>query len=139
MSLDQIENFLSFLNKIEGLPAAALVFVFCLAVGYAWRGLQLKWFPNDAIPLVVMLTGALAMMFIADGRPTTMPHHVWTARNLFVGFIIGGIAWAVHNYAISKLEEWLVSKFPSLSNTSFFTKPPDAPKQNQVDPNQKQP
>lgn len=127
MSLDQINNFLSALDKLEGLSAAALVFVLCLATGYAWRGLNLKWFPNDAIPVVVMLTGAIVMAFIADGRPTTMPPRVWTVRNLAIGFVIGAFAWLVHNYALSKIEDWLVSKLPSLSNTTFFKKS-DLPK-----------
>lgn len=142
MNLDSINDLLSTLDKLQGLPAAGLVFVLCLAVGYAWRGLKFSWFPNDAIPLVVMITGALFMMFIADGRPTTMPHHVWTARNLAVGFIIGAIAWAVHNYVIAKfIEPWLVSKIPSLSNTTFFTKsdstttPPQAKDDTATKPN----
>ena len=123
MNLDQLNGLLSNLDKLQGLPSATLVFFLCLAVGYAWRWLKFSWFPNDAIPMVVMVTGALFMMFIADGRPTTMPHHVWTARNLAVGFIIGCLAWAVHNYVIAKwIEPWLISKLPSLGNTTFFSK-----------------
>jgi hypothetical protein len=120
--IDQIEQVLSWLDKLQGLPSAGLIFVLCLAIGYAWRGLTLKWFPNQAIPMVVMLTGALSMMLVADGRPTTMPHHVWAVRNLAVGFIIGAVAWLVHNYALSKLETWLASKYPGLNDTAFFTK-----------------
>jgi hypothetical protein len=128
--MNTLNDILSYLDKLQGLPAAGLVLVLCIAVGYAWRGLNLKWFPNDAIPLVVMITGSLFMMFIADGRPTTMPHHVWTARNLAVGFVIGAIAWAVHNYALAWIEKWLVSKIPGLSNTTFFTKDGSPPTEN---------
>jgi len=116
--METLNNILSGLDKLQGLPAAGLVFVLCIAIGYAWRGANLKWFPNDAIPVVVMVMWAVFMMFIADGRPTTMPHHVWTARNLAVGFVIGAVAWAVHNYIISRFESKLAG---------LFGKQPDPP------------
>lgn len=110
MNLDDINQLLSYLDKIQGLSAAGLVFLLCIAIGYGWKALPFKWFPNNAIPMAVMGTGAIAMMLMADGRPTTMPPHVWTVRNLVVGFIIGAIAWAVHNYALARLEKWIASK-----------------------------
>lgn len=125
MNLDQFDSFLKILDKIQGLSAVALVFFLCLAVGYAWRSIKFKWFPNDAIPMVVMGTGSLVMSFIASGRPNDMPSHVWVVRNLVVGFIIGALAWLVHNYALSKLENWLASKFPGLNDTAFFKKDKD--------------
>lgn len=141
MNIDQINNLLTYLDKLQGLSAAALVFFVCIAFGYAWRGLNFKWFPNDAIPLAVMGLGAILMMMIADGRPTTMPPHVWTARNAIVGFIIGGLAWAFHNYALWYLENWIRAKFGSDGPP-----PPPPPAQDlpavpkpQTDPNQIKP
>lgn len=123
MNLDSINDVLASLDKLQGVSATALVFFVCLCVAYAWRALNVKWFPNDAIPVAVMLCGALVMAFIADGRPTTMPHHVWTVRNLAVGFVIGAVSVVLQNYVF----DWLASKIPGLSNTALFTKNPTEP------------
>lgn len=85
----------------------------CIVVGYILR--FIKAFPNDGIPVVVILTGALAMMMLADPRPTTMTARIWTTRNLIVGLIIGFIAWIMHKTIISKLETYLMQKSDVLS------------------------
>lgn len=123
--MDTLNDILTSLDKIQGLSAVALVFLSCVVVGYALR--FIKRFPNDGIPVVVILWGALAMLFIADPRATTMPARIWTARNVFVGLIIGMVAWLTHKMLLSKIENLISAKF-NLGDTQFFNrKPSDGP------------
>lgn len=120
--METLDQILSYLDRLEGLSAVALVFLSCIVVGYAWRFIHFKWFPNDAIPVVCIVWGAFAMSLIADARASNMPFRVWFVRNIMVGGIIGLAAWAVHNYAIKRLEDYLVTLFPKVGDTVFFTK-----------------
>lgn len=126
--METINSLLKALDKVQGLSAVALVFLSCIVVGYVFR--FIKSFPNEGIPVVVILWGALAMLVIADPRANDMPARIWTARNLFVGLIIGAGAWFSHKLLISRLEDFLMAKF-NLGNTTFFKKddttPPVAP------------
>src|SRR5262245_14213792 len=103
--MESLENILSQLDKIQGWSAAVLVFAACIVVGYMLR--FIKSFPNDAIPLVVILTGALSMLLLADPRPTTMSSRIWTSRNCIVGLILGFAAWMAHKFVIGRLEAYL--------------------------------
>jgi hypothetical protein len=119
--MNQLEDLLSALDKIQGLPAVALVCFTCIAVGYALR--FIKAFPNNGIPVVVILWGALAMLFLADPRATTMSPRVWTSRNIAVGLIIGLISWLIHKLALSRLEDWIAGMRPNQGkDTTFFDK-----------------
>jgi len=131
--MEWLNDLLSGLDKIQGLSAVALVCFTCVVVGYALR--FIKAFPNDGIPVVVILWGALMMLLLADPRPTTMPARIWTVRNLGVGLIVGFVAWLLHKVVLSKIEDYISSKFPNLNDTTFFshkdsTPPPpnDTPK-----------
>ena len=126
MNIQSAEDFLTWLDKIQGLSAVGLVCLTCIVVGYACR--FIKWIPNGAIPVIVILWGALFMMLLADARPTTMPRHVWEVRNLCTGLIIGFIAWMVHKIALSKLEDFISTKF-NLGDTQFFSKSDVQPQQ----------
>jgi hypothetical protein len=108
--MDQLENLLKVLDKIQGLSAVALVCFTCIVVGYALK--FVKSFPNNAIPLVVIMWGAVAMLFLADPRPTTMSPRIWTARNFSVGLLIGALAWGIHYWALSYLETWIKGLLP---------------------------
>lgn len=129
MNLDKLNDVLSILDRIQGLPAAALVLFGCIVIGYVLR--FIKAFPNNAIPVVVILSGSVLMLILADPRATAMPARIWTMRNLLVGLIIGFAAWMLHYYALAKIEDWIGSKF-NLGNTDFFrksdVKPNDTPK-----------
>lgn len=131
--INYVDQGLSILNQIQGLSAVGLVALLCLATGYAWRFLRFKWFPNDAIPLVVMFTGSIFMMLLSDARPTNMPIRIWTVRNFVVGFIIGAGMWALHNYVLWRLECWLRDKVPALNDTTFFSKDNTQQQQKQND------
>lgn len=115
-TLDQI---VQFLNKLQGLPAIALVFVGCLAFGYLLR--FVKSFPNSAIPVAVILMGAVIYPLIADDQ-NSISLRVWIVRNCMIGLGVGLISWLAHFFVFSKIEDWLASKFPGLNDTAMFTK-----------------
>lgn len=116
--MDWINDLLSSLDKIQGLSAAALVCFTCIVVGYALR--FIKRFPNDGIPVVVILWGGMAMLLLADPRASTMPARIWTMRNLCIGLVIGFVAWLLHKIVLSRIEDFIASKFPDLNDTAFF-------------------
>jgi len=120
--IETLNDLLQWLDKIQGLSAGALVLLSCVVLGYVLR--FIKKFPNDGIPVVVILWGAVAMLMLADPRATSMPARVWTLRNLIIGLVIGLLAWFIHNFALKKLEDFIASKFPDRSSdTTFFNKP----------------
>lgn len=121
MNTDTIETIIDALNKIEGAPAIALVLLSCLAVGYALR--FIRRFPNDGIPVAVILWGAAFMPLLSDFRTSGIQSlRVWIIRNLVVGLIVGFVAWLVHNLILSKVEDWISSKVPALGKLLENTK-----------------
>ena len=125
MNLDNINDLLQVLDKIQGASSTLLVVGVCIIVGYCLK--LIKKFPNDAIPVVVIISGAALMMFLADGRPTTMPKRIWEVRNLCIGVIYGFIAWGIHYWGLSYAEQWLSSKFgktPIKNEENTSTQPP---------------
>jgi len=112
------------LVKIQSWPAVGLVFSVVIIVGYCLR--FWKWFPNDGIPVAVIVTGAAAMLLVSDGRPDNIGWRVWNVKLCFTGLIIGFIAWMMHNLVISKLEDFLSTKFASV-NRALGTKDPPPP------------
>lgn len=114
---DYLDKLIAGLNSLYGLPAVGLVFGSCIVLGYVLR--FIKKFPNDGIPVAVTLWGAVAMSLVADSRSSNMTLRIWVVRNVLVGMIIGLAAWIVHKTAISKLEDWIASKF-NLGDTTFF-------------------
>ena len=107
------ETLFSELTKIQSWPTVALVLAFVVIVGYCFR--FWRSFPNQAIPTIVILTGAVAMMLLAPERPASVSARVWHSRNCIVGLIIGFIAWVGHNLIVSRIEDWLASKFDSVA------------------------
>lgn len=120
--METINQILSALDQLQGLSAVAVVALTCIVAGYVWRFLHFKWFPNEAIPVFVILWGAFAMSVIADAKPGAVPFRIWFFRNVFIGLIIGFLAWLAHAFIIKRIEDWILSKFPGLSDTTFFAK-----------------
>lgn len=123
--MTKLEELLKLLDGIQGLPAVALVCFTCVVVGYALR--FIRPFPNQAIPVVVILWGAVAMLLLADARPTTMSPRIWTARNFSVGLIVGMLAWLLHKLVLARIEDLIAKRFPGSNDTAFFNKTDVAP------------
>lgn len=93
------------LTKIQSWPDVFLIFVLVIIMGYllkAWES-----FPNKFIPHMVILMGGVLMLLLSDSAPKEMNPRVWHVKNCIVGFVIGAIAWGVHNQAISRLEDYV--------------------------------
>lgn len=81
------------LGSLYGLPGFVSVYVFCLGFGFALK--RTHWFPNDAIPLIVILWGSVWNALIADSRGE-LPIRVWIVKNIVFGAVIGFLAWLTH-------------------------------------------
>lgn len=115
--MNQVEDTLSktvdWLQKLDGAPAIALVLFTCIMLGTILR--FVRKFPNDGIPVAVVLWGGLFYPLIAsDNNDITL--RVWLVRNVLIGLIAGFVAWLVHKAIISRLEK----RF--LGDTEFIDK-----------------
>jgi len=120
---DAISWVMDKINWLYSAPAAVLFLLSCIVVGYVLRGI--KRFPNDAIPLVVVLWAAVASVLLAPEEPTGTPHRVWLCKNALIGVIIGFAAWACHKKILKRLEDkvpWLSGLF-STGNTDQIKNP----------------
>ena len=114
------------LTKIQSWPAVGLVFDFCIVAGYCWKLARFKWFSNEAIPPIVILTGALAMLLLGGDHPENISGLVWRTRQFIVGSIIGFSAWLSHALILSRVEDYLGGIFPPI-NRLLNPKPPGPP------------
>lgn len=89
------------LSKLWGLPYLTTVAILCFVVGLFLR--HHKTFPNAAVPLVVIVCGAVFAPLLADPRADTLPLRIWVAKNVVVGIIIGIVTWVSHRYALKPL------------------------------------
>ena len=110
-----LEQVTQFLNNLYGAPAGVLVILICIIAGYALK--KVKSFPNDAIPIVVILIGAAIYPLIADDR-NDITLRVWIVRNLGIGLILGFAAWVIHN----KVIKLITDKFGT-DDTTTLVKP----------------
>jgi uncharacterized integral membrane protein len=118
--MNTIENTLdttvNFLNKLDGLPATAVVLLSCIVIGYILK--CIKAFPNSGIPVAVILWGGAFNPLLADLN-SEMGWRVWFVKNLLVGLVLGFVAWLVHNQVIARFEAKFSGKEPStLSSTN---------------------
>ena len=93
----------AWLNQLYGLPAIALVFLSCIVLGYVLK--LVKGFPNDGIPLAVILWGAILLPLLTEYKPGGL--RIWLLKNILVGVIAGFIAWLFHNKILAKIEDKL--------------------------------
>lgn len=123
---DQIETYLeqlnSILNKLAG-SHYALVLVSCIVIGYILKGW--KTFPNEAIPVVVVLWGGAFLTLIADPAADSLGLWTWRIKNFLLGIVVGFIAWLIHNQILARFED----KIPFLKNITAPSEP-EPPKPN---------
>lgn len=98
-----LTQLVDYLQRLYGAPAIVLVFFSCIVMGYCLRAF--KRFPNDGIPVAVILWGGIVFSLIAP--KTDIPLRVWIGRNVLIGLIAGYVAWLIHNRLIKKAEERL--------------------------------
>lgn len=92
-------------DYLTGAPAGILTIVICIVAGWGLK--MVKRFPNEAIPLVVLLVGAVWFMLMAPSKAADMPTRIWLARNFAIGVGLAFIAWAVHKLVLSRIEDGL--------------------------------
>lgn len=119
--MDSIETILDqlslFLQKLYGLPAYTLVGIACIIIGYLLR--FWKAFPNNGIPLVVILFGAIAYPIVADYNNEDSIR-VLLGKYILFGLLIGFVAWLVHNKFLKPLED----KFGLFTGNNKTPSPP---------------
>ena len=104
-----IQQAVGALAQLQALPAPLLVGLTCIVVGYVLK--RSKWFPNDGIPLLVVVWGAFFTLFLSGNCPPDLSLRQWRCKNALIGLVVGFAAWTFHYYMLSKLED----KFPRLS------------------------
>lgn len=118
--MNQVESILEtvtdYLQKLEGAPAVLLVVLSAIVLGYVLK--RFKSFPNDAIPIVVILWGGVVYPLIADAN-NDLTLRVWLVRNVAIGLITGFVAWIFHNQILKRFLNKLSSKeeTPEVTNT----------------------
>lgn len=128
--MDTINQVLTFvtdtLGKLYGLPGAVLCLIASIGLGWVLKGF--KRFPNDAIPVVVVLAACVLNMVLADPRADTLPLRLWAAKNFTVGLIIGVVAWQLHHRWLRKIEDKIpfLKGWLSSGDTNFIKKPEDS-------------
>lgn len=119
--MNQIESILEtvteYLQKLEGSPAVLLVVLSAIVLGYVLK--RFKTFPNDAIPIVVILWGGVIYPLIADAN-NDLTLRVWLVRNVAIGLITGFVAWVFHNQILKRF----LNKFSSRDETAEVTNSP---------------
>jgi hypothetical protein len=108
--MNTIETFFtqatSMVDRLYSLPVGVLVMLLCIVAGYIFR--CVKRFPNEAIPVAVILLGGVVAPILAP-IDTAMTLREWLAKNAIVGLVIGFAAWMLHNLVISRVEDWVLS------------------------------
>jgi hypothetical protein len=97
-----------FITQLQALPNPLLVAITCIVIGYILK--RWNFFPNQAIPVVVVIWGALFTLLLSGNCPAGLTAGQWRIKNALVGLVMGFAAWAFHYYALSRLED----RFPWL-------------------------
>jgi hypothetical protein len=118
--MNTIETFFtqatSMVDRLYSLPVGVLVMLLCIVAGYIFR--CVKRFPNEAIPVAVILLGGVVAPILAP-IDTAMTLREWLAKNAIVGLVIGFAAWMLHNLVISRLEDRIMGLTGKLKDTSL--------------------
>lgn len=121
-----LENSIDYLQKLEGAPAIVLVALCGIVLGYVLK--RFKRFPNDGIPVAVILFGGVLYPLIADAN-NDLTLRVWLVRNVIIGLIINFVAWIFHNKLLKRFLDPLIIASDSpkddvLADTPVTPEPP---------------
>lgn len=100
---EAIEAFIGILNKLDSIPATGIILLVCLFAGWFLKGWP--WFPNNAIPVVVILIGTLGNTLLFDFRGSTLPLRICIIKAAGWGFILGVLAWQAHDKLLRHIED----------------------------------
>lgn len=99
---ETIETVTTSLGKLYGLPGYGLVALFCVMAGFCLRAI--KRFPNEGIPLALVLLGMVLNSVIADPASDNLPFRIWLVKNVLVGGICGYVAFLGMKFVARKLK-----------------------------------
>lgn len=124
--MDTLKDLFTFFGGLESMPGYGLTFLFCITFGYLLKATPR--FPNNAIPMVVILAGGLVNCLLATALVPPMTIRIWLTRNIVIGLIVAVIAWLVHKLILKRfIDKW----FPNgTDNTTTFTRTPQDSKPN---------
>ena len=116
-TLDTITPYL--LNPYSG------TMLLVIAIGYVVRAAP--FIANRFIPLIGICSGAVFFLIVAPLTMKADSEHAWNwyVMLLGVGFILSAAAWLIHLLVISRMEDYLRTKFPGLDD--WFKNTSDQP------------
>lgn len=97
-----MEKLTEYNNQLLGAPGGVLLFLVVIAIGLALKMLQ--FFPNKAIPAVLMVIGAGLWMLLAPPPAVDASLRNWWGRNLAIGLIIPCGSWLAHKIILKRVE-----------------------------------
>lgn len=118
------ENAEKLINMLLNLGPIALLAVLLMVISYMIRASQ---FSNRWIPWMVALAGPVLIQWLF---PTKDLEGKWEHPRFVIaiyGFIVAVVVWALHEFVLSKIEDWLATKglFPKkLQRAGEDTPPP---------------
>lgn len=79
-------------------PAAALVFVMCILLGYFLK--MIPKFPNNLIPLTIHIAGPVGFLLMEVSKPTQVNHP--EIMRLIIGLALASASWITHKLVLRK-------------------------------------
>jgi len=116
-----------FLASLGGAPGYVLTLLISVVGCYIVRAL--RHVPNEAMPTIVTLWGALWNLLLADPWSPPASIRLWVAKNIGIGLIIGFVGWLLHKKVMKRL-----NVTNGDSDPRAFVKEPPAAKPVQIDP-----
>lgn len=124
--IDQISKFGAGLFGVSGFTLTVL---FCFLLGFALK--RLSFVPNSRIPTIIIFTGMLLGVLLADTLTPPMHFRLWLVKNGVIGGLAGGVSWFIHaNRMKIPILKTIIAKFTTdngNSDPAAFTKPPQTP------------
>jgi hypothetical protein len=104
---DSVDQVFTGLNHLHNMSGEVLIFIVCVALGFAlrkWTELKLR-----VTASAVVAAGAVLNVVMAEGKGSaTMPFRIWAMRSLLIGVIIGCVAFLADTVIVSRLKGWIV-------------------------------
>ena len=120
MTID-LDKIFEFLNSLGGMPKCGLVFIFCLALGFALK--KAPWVSNSVIPTAVVLAGALLLPMLSDWPSSTLHSvRVFILTQALIGFVDGTVAWVFHRIVLKPILARLGAKPEDIDSDPPFPK-----------------